>query len=359
MDIEEKLRLITRGTAEIVTPQELKELIETKSPSGYLGFEPSGIFHVGWLVWALKFKDLVDAGVRMHLLAATWHAWINDKLGGDLELIRFAATHVVEVLNALGLEGRFNLVFAEDLVSRIEYWETLLKTAKSISLARVRRALTIMGRRLDEGEADFSKLIYPLMQVTDMFALGVDIALGGMDQRRAHMLQRDVAEKLGWKKVVAIHTPLIPSLQGIGRMDLKSGEVNELLVQAKMSKSKPETAIFIIDSNDEIRMKIRKAYCPARVVEGNPITEIVKNIIFRGEEKEFTINRPAKFGGPITVYTYEELEKLYVEGKLHPLDLKNAVAEYLIKIISPLRERLLASKRSKEFIEIIMKRVGR
>ncbi len=355
MDIEERVELIVRGTAEVVTVDELRRVLESSSPKGYLGFEPSGIFHVGWLVWALKFKDLVDAGVDMRLLAATWHAWINDKLGGNMRLLRAAAKHVVEVLNCLGLEGRFKLVYAEDLVSRIEYWEKLLRVAKAVSLARVKRALTIMGRRLEEGESDFSKLIYPLMQVTDIFEMDLDIALGGMDQRKAHMLQRDVAERLGWKKAVAIHTPLIPSLQGTGRMDVKGEDISEI----KMSKSRPSSAIFITDSDEEIRAKLRRAYCPPRSLEGNPITEMIRNIVFRGREVEFTINRPSRFGGPITVHTYEELKRLYVNGRIHPLDLKNALAEHLIKLIAPIRERILTNPETRELIEAVKSSISR
>ncbi len=238
MDLERKVELVTRGVEEVVTVEELRKVLET-SGKGYLGFEPSGVFHVGWFVWALKFKDLVDVGIDMYLLAATWHAWINDKLGGDIELIRYAAEHVVDVLNALGLEGRFKVVYAEDMVDDSDYWSIVLKVAKSVSLARVKRALTIMGRKAEEAETDFSKLVYPLMQVSDIFYLDLDIALGGIDQRKAHMLARDVAERLGFRKVVAIHTPLIPSLQGPGRMDVSKLPKDEVMAEIKMSNSRP------------------------------------------------------------------------------------------------------------------------
>ena len=358
MDSEGRFRLVVKGVEEVVTEDELRELIERGGGKGYIGFEPSGIFHVGWFVWAFKFKDLVEAGFDMYLLAATWHAWINDKFGGDMNLIKAAAKHVVDVLNSLGLEGRFKLVYAEELVDSSKYWGTLLKCAKEISLARVKRALTIMGRTAEEAEMDFSKLIYPLMQVTDIFELDLDLALGGMDQRKAHMLARDIAEKLGRKKVVAIHTPLIPSLQGPGRMDATTLSRDERLAQIKMSKSKPETAIFVVDSDDEVREKVRKAYCPPRKVEDNPIMSIAKHLIFRGEEKEFTIERPAKYGGPVSVWSYEELERMYVEGKIHPLDLKNAVANYLIELIAPIRERVSRSEEVKKIVEF-MRRTSR
>lgn len=353
MDVEERLALVLRDVEEVITVEELRKVLETGGV-GYLGFEPSGVFHIGWFVWALKFKDLVDAGIRMKLLAATWHAWVNDKLGGDMRKIHAAANHVALVLNAMGLEGRYELVYAEDLVKDSDYWATLLKVAKSVTLARVKRALTIMGRKADEAESDFSKLIYPLMQVTDIIYMDLDVALGGMDQRRAHVLQREVAEKLGFKKAVAIHTPLIPSLKGPGRMEFGGAARDEVLIEVKMSKSKPETAIFVIDSDDEIRTKIRKAYCPARVVENNPVLAIAKHIIFRGGEKEFVVRRPQKYGGDITYTRYEELEKDFVEGKLHPLDLKKAVAEYLIEMIRPIREKILSDPEANAVVKEIM-----
>ncbi|MEM2020609.1 MAG: tyrosine--tRNA ligase [Zestosphaera sp.] len=362
MDVETRVRLAVRGASEVVTVEELRTLFEGGGGSGYLGFEPSGIFHVGWFVWALKFRDLVEAGLRMNLLAATWHAWVNDKLGGDMNLIRVAARHVATVMDSLGIEGRYRLVYAEDLMSNPNYWATLLRVAKSASLARVKRALTILGRRADEGESDFSKLMYPLMQVTDIFELGVDVALGGTDQRKAHMLQRDVADKLERRKVIAIHTPLIPSLQGPGRMDLgtlSDEALEEAMMEFKMSKSRPESAIFVTDPDEVIVDKVLKAYCPPRVIDGNPVIEIVKHVIFRGEERRFTVERPQKFGGSIDIWSQEELIKQYVDGVIHPLDLKKAVASYLTELIKPIRERLMSSREYREVIDLITASVSR
>lgn len=334
--------MICRKAVEVVTVDELRDrILQGGKLRGYLGFEPSGLFHIGWLIWAFKYRDLVNAGIDMYLLAATWHAWINDKLGGNLDLIRAAANHVVSVLKHAGVDiSRVKVVYAEELVDNRDYWGILIKVAKRVSLARVKRALTIMGRKSEEAETDFSKLIYPLMQVTDIFYLNLDIALGGLDQRKAHMLARDVADKLGFKKPIAIHTPLLTSLQGVGRMDIK-GEVDDVLSEIKMSKSRPESAIFITDSDEEIRRKIMNAYCPPKQVDLNPVMELAKYIIFYDEPKKVVIERPQKFGGPLEVYTYRELEDLYVSGRLHPLDLKAAVANYIVDIVRPIREGVI------------------
>lgn len=344
MDVEKKIEIVKRNTIEIVTEKELCELFETgKKLRGYIGFEPSGITHIGWLVWMYKFKDLVNVGVEMILFAATWHAWINDKLGGNIELIKVSAQHVVKVLEALGVDSsKFSVVYADDLISKSSYWTKVLKMAKKTSLSRAKRALTIMGRRAEEAELDFSKLVYPFMQVADIFEMDLDIALGGIDQRKAHMLARDIAEKLGWKKPIAIHTPLLPSLKGASKMisiDSES-EIDDVMSQIKMSKSKPEEAILVTDDDDSIRRKIKSAHCPPKEISDNPVMAIAKHIVFFEEPKKFVIERASKYGGTVEIYTYKELEELYLSGNLHPLDLKNAVAEELIKIIKPIRTSL-------------------
>jgi len=351
--MNDRLQLILRNTEEVVTLDELKQKLESgEQLKGYIGFEPSGLFHIGWLIWAYKVKDLVEAGVKMNILAATWHAWINDKLGGDMELIRRAADLTVEVLRQIGIDmSRVNVIDAEEFVKDKDYWALVLKIAKSTSLARMKRALTIMGRKAEEAELDTSKLIYPAMQVADIFYQDLDIALGGTDQRKAHMLARDVAEKLGKKKVIAIHTPLLVGLQGGGRMEAGL-EKDDYLASIKMSKSKPESAIFVHDSPELVEQKLRQAYCPKGVVEDNPVLQIVKYIIFGSGSGKLVIERDPKYGGTVEFNSYEELEKAYAEGKIHPLDLKVATARKLNEILDPIRKRL---EQKSEYMELIQK----
>ncbi|MCD6300608.1 MAG: tyrosine--tRNA ligase, partial [Staphylothermus sp.] len=269
--------------------------------------------------------------------------------------IRKAARFVRKVMEGFGIDiSKIKFVDAEDLVSDKEYWGILIRAAKNVSLARVKRALTIMGRKSSEAETDFSKLIYPLMQVTDIFYLDLDIALGGTDQRKAHMLARDIAEKLKMKKPVAIHTPLITSLRGLGQR-METAEIDELYAEFKMSKSKPETAIFVHDSPEDVKRKIRKAYCPPRQIEFNPIIEINKYLLFPQKDFKLVIERPEKYGGTIVVESIEELEKLYIEGKIHPLDLKNATADALNKLLEPIRKKIETDNEARELLEELKK----
>lgn len=312
-----------------MTEEELEELLEREErPRAYIGFEPSGLVHIGWLICANKIIDFVDAGFEFTVFFADWHAYINDKIGEDLEAIQACARYMEDCFQALGVPNdKVDYRYASELMDDISYWEILITIGKNSTLTRVKRAMTIMGRNEDEAELDSSKVMYPLMQAADIFALDVDVAYAGMDQRRAHMLAREAADKTGWKKPIALHTPLLAGLSGGDRMDPAAN---------KMSKSDPDSGIMIHDTPEEVKRKIEKAFCPPEV-EGNPILDMCKYIVFQ-EMDSMYIDRPEKFGGPLEFSSYEELRSAYASGDLHPMDLKNGTADAVISILEPVRK---------------------
>ena len=324
----DKLAKLTANTEEIVTVEELKTVLKKDKPKGYIGFEPSGTVHIGWKICTNKIKDFLDCGFDFTVLLADWHAYINDKLGGDIEKIKLCGKYMEDCFAAMGVDKeKVHFVYASDYVNDPNYWELVLRTAKTMSLARVKRAMDIMGREGEEADKDLSKLFYPAMQVSDIFYLDLDAAYGGMDQRRAHMLAREVSKKIRKKTPVALHTPLLTGLQAGGRMNP---------IEAKMSKSKPDAMLSIHDDPDSVKKKIGKAFCPEKQVDGNPVLEICKYVIFPElKDKSFLIKRPEKFGGDLEFAKYEDLEKAFASG-LHPLDLKNATADYVNKILEPI-----------------------
>ena len=325
----EKLERLTVNTEEVVTIEELNTVLGKPNPKAYIGFEPSGVVHLGWKICTNKIKDFLACGFDFTVLLADWHAYINDKLGGDIEKIKLCGKYMEDCFAALGVDtSKVRFVYASDYVNDAKYWELVLKTAKASSVARVKRAMDIMGRAEDEAEKDLSKLFYPAMQVSDIFYLNLDVAYGGMDQRHAHMLARDVAKKVGRIAPVAIHTPLLTGLQAGGRMNP---------IEAKMSKSKPETMISIHDSADLVKKKLIKAYCPEKQIEGNPVLDVCKFVIFPDlDGKPFRIERPEKFGGNLEFTTYTALAEAFAAG-LHPLDLKNATATHINTILEPVQ----------------------
>lgn len=347
MDVAERADLAARHTSEVLTRDELRALFERETrPKAYIGFEPSGALTVAHLIPALKMRELEQAGCEVTVFVADWHAWINDKLGTSLERIAAAGRYMEQAFQALGLDPqRTRYRWASDLVDHRDYWSRVVRIAKATSLARAKRAMTILGRSEAEADLDAAKLLYPSMQAADIFELPVDIAYAGMDQRRAHVLAREVAHHYGWPVPVALHTPLLSSLRGGGRMD-PSG----VAVEKKMSKSDPKGAIRIPSDEATVVAGVDGAFCPAKEVEGNPVVEAVRYILFPWEGR-LHVDRASRHGGPIGFETEERFLAEWRKGALHPSDLKAAVAAGLNRVLAPTRQFFATHPAALEFLE--------
>lgn len=316
MDFKEKIDLIKRNTKEIVTEESLKDLLKKKKqPRVYCGYEPNGPMHLGHFVTITKLMDLEKAGFKVVLLLADIHALLNRK--GNEEEIKKEVSNWKKTIKAIGINAE--VVLGSSFQFSKEYQLDVMKLAQNSTIQRGLRSMQEIAR--DVENATISQLWYPLMQVADIKSLKVDVALGGMEQRKVHMIGKDMAKTLGYEFNI-IHTPLITSLKGPGQ---------------KMSKSISGSGISVTDSYEEIKKTINGAYCPEKIIEDNPLIQISELIIFPRFE-EILIERPEKFGGNLKINSYKELEKIYLEGKLHPMDLKKMVTEYLEKIISPIRK---------------------
>ena len=333
MDVKEKVELILREpTEEVVTQEELTNLFNTNSnPKHYVGIEISGFLHLGSLILTgFKINDFIKAGVKCNVFLADWHTFINNKLGGNWETIRKVSKYYEDAFKLVcpGVE----IIYGSDLYdSRKEYWSELVKFSKKMSLSRTMRTLTIMGRSEKE-KLDLAQLFYPPMQAVDIHAMDLDIVHAGMDQRKIHMLVREIFPKMGWKVPVAVHHKLLPGLSA-------PTEHDEEVYGQKMSKSDPTSGIFLHDSDDDIRSKIKKGWCEEGNIKENPMLQIAKHIIYH-EFNEIKIERPEKFGGSVTYSNYSQLENDFAQKKLHPSDLKQSVADYLVKIVGPIKEKL-------------------
>ncbi|MFA5933312.1 MAG: tyrosine--tRNA ligase [Microgenomates group bacterium] len=367
MTTDEKIKLITRNLEECLTEEELKELIESGiSLKHYIGFEISGKVHLGQGIAVMnKVREMHDAGAETVIWLADWHGWINNKLDGTLETAsRMAKEYFTEAMKAAYLCVGGNpddLVFkqgSEIYNSHPEFWATTIKVAKATTISRMMRSTDIMGRTAGES-SNTATLFYPAMQAADIFQLEVNIAHAGTDQRNVHIVARDAAKEIGFKKPIAIHHHLIMGLKPLGDSDdiqakknMSYEEKKEIITALKMSKSKPDTAVFITDSPEEIKKKINNAYCPEGDIEFNPILDWTKHLIFYNEGVTLEIERPEKFGGNVTYSSYEDLEKNFTEKKLHPMDLKAAVASWLIRKLEPARKHFEDPKRKAALEEI-------
>ncbi|NHW23008.1 MAG: tyrosine--tRNA ligase [Archaeoglobales archaeon] len=320
MDLEKKIAIATRNAEEVVTTEELRALLEEKDkPRAYVGYEPSGEIHLGHLITVNKLKDLQSIGFEVIVLLADIHAYLNEK--GTFEEIRKLAERNMKTFIAFGLnEKNAQFVLGSSYQLNREYMLDVLKLARITTLNRARRSMDEVSRRKEDPMV--SQMIYPLMQSLDIAYLKIDVAVGGIDQRKIHMLARENLPALGYKAPICIHTPIISGLDG-----------------EKMSKSKGNY-ISIGDSPEEVERKIMKAFCPPKVVEGNPIIDLAKHYVFPAFGK-VKIERDQKFGGDIEYESFESLLEDFRNGSLHPLDLKRAVARYLNSFMDEARNRLV------------------
>src|SRR3989338_8566369 len=235
-----KLEIFKKNTEEIITEEELKQILRKKNPIVYCGYEPFGNLHLGHFVTITKLIEL--------------------KKKGNEEEIKKEVENWEKTIKAIGLDAK--IILGSSFQFTEEYQKDVMRLAQATTINRGLRSMQQIGRDLKN--ATISQLWYPLMQVADIKYLKADIALGGLEQRKVHMIGKDVAHILNYK-FVALHTPLITSLKGPDQ---------------KMSKSIPGSGISITDDYEEIKRTIKNAYCPEKIRENNPILQIVRLIIF-------------------------------------------------------------------------------
>jgi tyrosyl-tRNA synthetase len=261
--------------------------------------------------------DLQNAGFKVKILLADFHAYLNGK--GSLEEIEEISNYNKKCFRALGLSKDTEFILGSSYQTLEDYTIRIYELALSTTLTRAKRSMAQITRNSKDHKV--AEVIYPLMQVLDMIFLDVDVALGGMEQRKIHMLARESLPRMGYEAPVCLHIPLLHGIDG----------------SDKMSSSK-ENYIAIDDEPDIIKKKLQKSFCPQGQVKDNPVIEIAEHFIFT-EDKTLLIERPEKFGGNLEL-SYKDLLEIYAKNELHPLDLKNSVIKRLIEILEPVREYL-------------------
>src|SRR3989338_4659315 len=215
MNPEDRFNLIKQVGAEIITEDELKELLRTKkTPIAYDGFEPSGTnIHIAQgLLRAININKMTKAGCKFKIFVADWHAWANNKMGGDLEKIQKVGKYLIEVWRACDMDLKnVEFVWASDLMKDTEYLKLVMQVARNSTVKRIIRCGQIMGRKETE-VLQASQIFYPCMQTADIFYLKADICQLGLDQRKVNVLAREIGHKLGFPKPVIVSHHMLMGL---------------------------------------------------------------------------------------------------------------------------------------------------
>src|SRR3989338_8725848 len=328
MDIEERLSLIKRNTQEIITEDELRQLLkEKRHPKAYIGLATTGNIHIGYFIPMIKVGDFLKADFKFTILLADIHAHLDDQKT-PLDLLDKRVKYYKEIISAmissLGIDTK-NLEFKKgsDFELSKEYTLDMYRLAALNTFDRCKRAAAGVVRFGENPK--LSGFIYPILQALDEQYMDMDVQYGGIDQRKILVFARENLPKLGYKARVEVMTPMLPGLQG-----------------SKMSASEEKSKIDLLDSADIVKSKIQSAHCPI-AVEDNGVLAFLKYVIFvhKGDNKqELTIRRAEKFGGNVDYDNYKKLEKDYLDKKLHPMDLKNAVSEEVNKLLEPIRHKM-------------------
>ncbi|KAG2440015.1 hypothetical protein HXX76_004132 [Chlamydomonas incerta] len=340
LTLEERYKLARSVGEECINEEELRALL-AKKPNvvAYDGFEPSGRMHIAQGVMkAINVNKLTKVGCTFKFWVADWFAQLNNKMGGDLKKIQTVGKYMVEVWKAVGMDlSKVEFLSSSEEINKRpdEYWTLVMDIARKNNLKRILRCSQIMGRA-ETDELSAAQIFYPCMQCADIFFLKADICQLGMDQRKVNMLAReycdDIKRKL--KPIILSHRMMPGLLEG----------------QEKMSKSDPNSAIFMEDTEAEVNTKIKKAYCPPKVVAGNPCIEYVKYIVMPWFG-HFQVTRPADNGGDVRYEDAELLAADYESGALHPGDLKAALSRHLNQILQPVRDHFENNAEAKELLK--------
>ena len=326
---EQRFELIKRNTQEIVQEEELKKLLkEKKNPVVYWGTAVTGKPSLAYFFPLLKLDDFLRAGFKVKVLLADLHGALDGTPWIDLEnRYDYYKEAIKQIFLALNADlTKIEFVRGSEFQLKPEYSYDVLQLASLNSIRDCTKASAEVIKSSDNPK--LGGLIYPIMQALDEQYLDADVQFGGVDQRKILMFARENLPKIGWTRRIEIMNPMIPGLIG-----------------KKMSSTDAKSKIDLTDNGNIIKDKIKKAEC----VEGDPdngIMAFLKYVIMvikEDSKKKFIVKRDKKYGKDLEYSNYYQIERDFVKKELHPMDLKNAVAEEIISLLSKIDKKKLDS----------------
>jgi tyrosyl-tRNA synthetase len=319
MDVKKRLELVKRNTVEILTEQELvKVLKEKKNPSVYLGTAITGRPHIGYYTWVLKLSDFLRAGFKVKVLLADLHGALDNCPWDVLEKRYKYYERVIKLMfESLNIETK-NLEFVKGSSFELDkkYFLDVMKMSTYASVHDCIKAASEVVKLGDNPK--LSGVIYPIMQALDEEYLGADVQYGGVDQRKIFVFARENLPKIGYKPRIEVMTPLIPGLIG-----------------KKMSASDERSKVDLLDDEETVKKKMNSAECVAGEADSGILAflKYVVMVIKEDQGEDFVVERDEQYGGNLEYAEYAEIESDFLDKKLHPLDLKNAVSKEINKML--------------------------
>uniref|UniRef100_A0A452QA20 Tyrosine--tRNA ligase n=1 Tax=Ursus americanus TaxID=9643 RepID=A0A452QA20_URSAM len=306
---EEKLHLITRNLQEVLGEEKLKEILKERELKVYWGTATTGKPHVAYFVPMSKIADFLKAGCEVTILFADLHAYL-DNMKAPWELLELRTNYYENVIKAM-LESigvpleKLKFVKGTDYQLSKEYTLDVYRLSSVVTQHDAKKAGAEVVKQVEHPL--LSGLLYPGLQALDEEYLKVDAQFGGVDQRKIFTFAEKYLPALGYSKRVHLMNPMVPGLTG-----------------SKMSSSEEESKIDLLDRKEDVKKKLKKAFCEPGNVENNGVLSFIKHVLFP-LKSEFVILRDEKWGGNKTYTAYLDLEKDFADEVVTPWRPKDSV----------------------------------
>lgn len=328
---QEKYHLITRNLQEVLGEDKLKAILKERELKIYWGTATTGKPHIAYFVPMSKIADFLKAGCEVTILFADLHAYL-DNMKAPWELLELRTQyyeHVVKaMLESIGVPlEKLRFIRGTDYQLSKEYTLDVYRLSSVVTQHDAKKAGAEVVKQVEHPL--LSGLLYPGLQALDEEYLKVDAQFGGVDQRKIFTFAEKYLPSLGYTKRVHLMNPMVPGLTG-----------------SKMSSSEEESKIDLLDRKEDVKKKLKKAFCEPGNVENNGVLAFIKHVLLP-LRAEFVILRDEKWGGNKTYTSYQDLEKDFADEVVHPGDLKNSVEVALNKLLEPIREKFSSPQMKK------------
>jgi len=330
MDIKEELRIIKRGTEEIISEEELIKKIEKsrkeKRPLRVKqGFDPNAPdIHLGHTVGLRKMRQFQDLGHDVYFLIGDFTGMIGDPSGKSItrkqlteeEVKKNAETYKKQVFKILNPE-KTKVVFNSHWLGKLSFSE-VLKVCSKYTVARMLERDDFSTRYKEGKPIGIHEFMYPLMQGYDSVAMQADIELGGTDQKFNLLVGRDIQREFNQEPQVIITLPLLEGTDGVEKMSKSLNNyigINEAPQEMYgKTMSVPDSLMtryfelvtdVSLDEIDKIKTGLEYNDLHPRNVKKRLAREIVK--LYHGQSAAITAE--------------EEFEKVF-KNKLYPEEIK-------------------------------------
>ncbi|KAI0739603.1 tyrosyl-tRNA synthetase [Daedaleopsis nitida] len=356
---EEKYDLITRRLQEVLGGDLIKAILaEGRTPKCYWGTAPTGRPHIGYFVPLTKMADFLRAGVELTILFADVHAFL-DNLKAPLELVAHRTEYyekiILAVFTSLGIPtSRLRVVKGSSYQLSKEYNLDNYKLCTLVTEHDAKKAGAEVVKQVESPL--LSGLLYPGLQALDEQYLDCDFQFGGVDQRKIFTFAELYLPRLGYRKRAHLMNAMVPGLGG-----------------GKMSSSDPNSKIDFLDPPEVVRRKIKGAFCEEGNTAENGVLSFVEAVLIpisqlrleRAQGKTgadadegagatgdqtpfalegapdgtvFSVFRKEEYGGTLHYSTFDALKEDFAAKKVHPKDLKTAVADAIVRLLDPIRK---------------------